>query len=317
MDKKTIKYRHTSSFHRRRKLLKNASKTSFTLPSATYVSSFTPTESILPPNVCCTPPAFEPSPRDLTNQTSVSTLLPLQEEPSPRDSPNQTPVLTLLPLQESTTTFNYESTQNLSSDTEDELDVQSKDIILLNSLKEIALKHKLTHISMNDILKTLRAFGLNFLPCDSRTLLKTPSKVEIVPMDTGHFWYNGIVGSLKKALSSNPTFKEISLIFNVDGISPFESSTREFWPILFRIRDLPLLPPVVAAVYYGIGKPPLDQYFSQFVQELNHIMTNGIMVNNSNVAVKLSCFVCDTPARCFVKGVAGSNSEIGACLKCF
>lgn len=67
---------------------------------------------------------------------------------------------------------------------------------------------------------------------------------------------------------------------------------------------------------YLIGKPKdLNWYISTFVHELKHIIENGLTVNSKRVSIKVRCFICDTPARCFLKGVIGSNGY-SACLKC-
>ncbi|CAH0562990.1 unnamed protein product [Brassicogethes aeneus] len=89
----------------------------------------------------------------------------------------------------------------------------------------------------------------------------------------------------------------------------------EFWPILFKIGNRPQLQPMVAAIYCGETKPPLREYPTQFVDELNNILKNGVLVNEQKIQVKIKYFVCDTPARNFIKGTVGFNSANG-CIKC-
>lgn len=92
----------------------------------------------------------------------------------------------------------------------------------------------------------------------------------------------------------------VSLLFNIDGISPFKSSMCEFWPILFKVEKMPDLQPMVVAVYYGTGKPPLSEFFELFVDELLELRKNKIDVNGHTINVIIKCFICDTPARCFI-----------------
>lgn len=173
---------------------------------------------------------------------------------------------------------------------------------LFKNLPKWALSHKVTHSAINELLAMFKDCSFNDLPKDSRTLLRTERKIHLTTIGKGQFWYYGIRVNIMTALWSINKATTISLLFNIDGISPFKSSLHEFWPILFRIYKIPDLQPMVAAVYYGIGKPPLEEYFKQFVDELLEILENNIIVNEHQINVLIKCFVCDTPARCFIKG---------------
>ncbi|TGZ55782.1 Uncharacterized protein DBV15_12106 [Temnothorax longispinosus] len=156
------------------------------------------------------------------------------------------------------------------------------------------------------------------LPKDARTLLKTPSVTEITEMGGGKFWYNGIRSNLESALLNCDIQQQrtIKLLFNIDGMSPFNSSLYQFWPILFIVEDMHQLQPMVAAVYYGESKPPLQLYLKQFVHELNEILRDGLIINRQKVTVGVKCFVCDTQARSYIKGTPACNAEYGSCIKC-
>nr|CAI5843559.1 unnamed protein product [Callosobruchus analis] len=137
-------------------------------------------------------------------------------------------------------------------------------------------------------------------------------------MGSGKFWYNGIQKNLQSALTDKHTqlSQGISLIFNIDGFSPFNSSNCQFWPITFIVDEYREIPPLVAAIFYGTTKPPLESFFQNFVQELNEIIRTGIKVNGKYLPVKIKCFVCDTQARSFIKGTPGRNAENSSCIKC-
>lgn len=193
--------------------------------------------------------------------------------------------------------------ENVNSKNVNNVEMKEPQKSILNEIKNWALKHNITHAAINSLLKILIDNGMSELPTDSRTLLKTPAKLNLKEMGSGCYWYNGIANTLKICLSKmNNPLQCISLIFNVDGISTFKSSGLEFWPILYKIAELDSLQPMVAAVYYGAGKPPLDLFFNPFVEELKTILLNGIEINGKMVIVTVKCFICDTPARCFVKG---------------
>lgn len=85
-------------------------------------------------------------------------------------------------------------------------------------------------------------------------------------------------------------------------MSPFNSSLYQFWPISFIVEDMHELQPMVAAVYYGEKKPPLQLYLKQFVHKLNEILRNGLFINGQKITVGVKCFVRDIQARNYIKG---------------
>lgn len=60
---------------------------------------------------------------------------------------------------------------------------------------------------------------------------------------------------------------------------------------------------MVVAVWCGDGKPTvLNDFLGSFINELNDLLRNGMIVNGNTISIKFRCFVCDTPARSFIKG---------------
>ena len=171
-----------------------------------------------------------------------------------------------------------------------------------------ALKYSIPHVALTDLLILLKnELKLEELPRNSRTLIGTPSSCSIVPMRDGHFWYNGIQKNLYQQsflteLNKDKAIHSISLIFNIDGLPPFNSSPLQFWPILLKVHEYPKLKPMAVAIYCGPTKPPLQEYFKQFVEELNTLLENGFYLNNRKIKILVRYFVCDTPARSFIKG---------------
>nr|CAI5844559.1 unnamed protein product [Callosobruchus analis] len=188
----------------------------------------------------------------------------------------------------------------------------------MEDLKIWALSNKITHKATTELLLILRSHGKTELPKDGRTLLETPVHVEVTDMGSGKFWYNGIQKNLQSVLTDKHTqlSQGIPLIFNIDGFSPFNSSNCQFWPITFIVDEYREIPPLVAAIFYGTTKPPLESFFQNFVQELNEIIRTGIKINGKYLPVKIKCFVCDTQARSFIKGTPGCNAENSSCIKC-
>ena len=93
---------------------------------------------------------------------------------------------------------------------------------------------------------------------------------------------------------------------NFDGLPLFKSSSTQFWPILARVCDPVETDPFMIGLYCGQKKPAnLDEYLGDFVEEMQNLEQGPVDVNFKDgsraVQVRLSSFICDTPARAFVK----------------
>lgn len=72
---------------------------------------------------------------------------------------------------------------------------------------------------------------------------------------------------------------------------------------------------MVVAIYCGPGKAPINEYLAQFVKELLSLLATGIKIGQFDLTVKIKGCICDTPARCYIKGIVGHNALEG-CQKC-
>lgn len=104
------------------------------------------------------------------------------------------------------------------------------------SLRSWAVKHTITSRALNDLLIILISNGMNFLPHDSRSLLKTPKSISISNIADGKYWYNGIEKNLSRIFANLSSDSVIQLNFNVDGLPLYKSSKIEFYPILANIH---------------------------------------------------------------------------------
>lgn len=59
---------------------------------------------------------------------------------------------------------------------------------------------------------------------------------------------------------------------------------------------------MIIGIWYGESKPILSEYLVPFVEDLENILSNGIVINNCHIEVKIGQMICDTPARSFLKG---------------
>lgn len=183
-------------------------------------------------------------------------------------------------------------------------DLLAEKLPAVNGLKDWALRNQIKHTALNELLKLLStSYGIEYLPKDSRTLLRTPKLVNIQQMGTDEFWYNGIQECLFNMFSNLEKSTQILLNFHIDGLPISGSSKHQFWPILMNVANMPhVLSPMVVAIYSGTSKPSsAEEFLRQFVNELNEILQNGLMINRNRIDVKVNAFICDTPARCFLK----------------
>jgi hypothetical protein len=75
-------------------------------------------------------------------------------------------------------------------------------------------------------------------------------------------------------------------------------------------------PPFVVAIFSGYSKPNnLDEYLEDFVNEMLALQHDNILYRDKLFTVTLWCFVCDAPARCFMKQTIGCNGY-NACERC-
>lgn len=110
---------------------------------------------------------------------------------------------------------------------------------------------------------------------------------------------------------------EISLSFNIDGLPLFHSSNTQFLPILCLLRDKNLnFEPFVVGIFCGSGKPtPLYLYLEDFIKDVSELLTNGIIHNMIRYSITIHNFICDAPAKAFVKCVK-SHGGYSSCDKC-
>lgn len=201
-----------------------------------------------------------------------------------------------------------DSVDDDDGDADDEDDEISANELFRDNLRNWALQFRISHFALNGLLKiidTRLGAKSSGLPLDARTLLLTPRS--IIPVQAlsggGEYWHNGLKICLSNTFQNLDKSISISLNINIDGIPVFNSSKVSFWPILSNITEFPKISPMVVGIYCGASKiTDIGTYFSPFVDELEEIMANGLYIKSHKISVSLRCFVCDSPARAFVKG---------------
>lgn len=97
-----------------------------------------------------------------------------------------------------------------------------------------------------------------------------------------------------------PSFTgSIDLIVNIDGLPIFKSSKTHFWPILAKFDE----------------PEPVHKYLCDLIAELQVLMQQGVQHKTNVHKVTLRAFVCDAPARAFLKCIKSHNALHG-CERC-
>lgn len=196
------------------------------------------------------------------------------------------------------------------------------DITFKQKIREWAMRHisSLNNKMLSNLLCVLKTEHDEF-PCTATMFLQTnKSKNVIRPMLSANESYGSyIYFGLEKILTSiiNPeVYKEDSIKFlvNIDGVQIYNHSKQQFWPILIMLHKKYITPQVIA-IYHGESKPKSMEFLDDFLTELIRLMATNIIIRGKTYNVKVLGFVCDTPARAFIKCIK-SHVAYYACERC-
>ncbi|XP_046590220.1 uncharacterized protein LOC124293415 [Neodiprion lecontei] len=191
-------------------------------------------------------------------------------------------------------------------------------------IRKWAIKEHLSHSQLDGLLVILRRRLLPELPKTAKTFLRTSAvaydiqDMEDYDGNMGQFVYFGIAERLRACVNEEVHIgNEILIQVNVDGLPLFKSSNTQLWPILCKVVHEPdIYEPVPVAIYAGSTKPKrVDEFLDEFIEEMNQLSANGIDINGRLFQVKIQSFICDTPARSFLKCVKGHTGYY-ACERC-
>lgn len=103
---------------------------------------------------------------------------------------------------------------------------------------------------------------------------------------------------------------------NIDGLPLNRYGKLNFWPILGSLTDK-TCEPFIISVYFGAESKlsTLQQFLEEFIREMEKLSVNGFEFNGHVYDVSIRNFICDAPARSFVKCTIGHNG-LFSCEKC-
>lgn len=149
------------------------------------------------------------------------------------------------------------------------------------------------------------------IPVSYKTLLNTPSNIEIIEINGSQLWYKSIMANLNSMNLENylEIYKRIVIDVNVDGLPLFKSSRQHFWPILGRLFGANNQPFVISlTLFQSTVVPDLHQFLYHFVKEVDYLQKNGYLYNGERFEFCIKNFICDAPARSLIKGIVEHNA---------
>lgn len=185
-------------------------------------------------------------------------------------------------------------------------------------LAQWALQHNVPHSTLNHLLSILKESYSLDLPSDARTLLKTERSIVTKCVEPGHYYHFGLKNSILQLTKSfdvsNILNNTIYININVDGLPISKSSGSQVYPILCNIagfKDIAMI-----GIYHGYQKPnDANSFLKDFVNEAIDLTNNRIAINGQLFIIKIKSFICDAPAKSFIKYTKGHTGYY-SCTKC-
>lgn len=206
---------------------------------------------------------------------------------------------------------------------------ESSDLIEINSkLATWAVEHKISNSALGALLGILKPYHTT-LPTDPRTLLLTPRKILLKDVEPGKYFHCGIKQGLYYFCflllntKSEVSFTNVNLqqnnicnvVINIDGLPISDSSSSQIYPILMSLHPHDNNVTIVG-LYHGYEKPKCSNLFLRdFVEEAIFLTNHGFTFQNKYYLFKMKGFICDAPAKSFVKCVKGHTGYF-SCTKC-
>ena len=190
---------------------------------------------------------------------------------------------------------------------------------LKGKIASYVIKNSVSTTGTKELLEMFAFAGIKGLPNNRRSLLQTPRNVgdSIVDKCGGTYYYVGLEEAFTNFLSSNPTFpvpdNTINFDVNIDGVPLHKSTNQAFWPLLCQIGRFH---PFIVAIFYGKSKPnDIREYLEDFLDDYRQLHEMGFVYKGIRYNVNLRCWICDAPARSFLKCIKG-HSGYYACERC-
>lgn len=184
-------------------------------------------------------------------------------------------------------------------------------------LREFYVESKVNLTQLGLLLSKLRLFHPE-LPCDPRTIVKTPRSTNVKQLANGTYVHIGLKSGLVRRLEFGTVgnVKTLKVDMGFDGLPLSKSTEVHCWPIMARSFNLKDCRPFVVGVFCGSGHPePLREYLADYMSEAKQLLLGGIDFDSVNYRVVIHCYICDAPARAYLKCIKGHSGHSG-CERC-
>ena len=151
----------------------------------------------------------------------------------------------------------------------------------------------------------MKKYGIGTLP---------QRNAEVVEKCGGSYKYLGLANGITRVLNA-VTYEigQINLIDNTDGIPVFKSLNKQVWPILCIFGGFH---PFLLTVFFSEKKPnDVNSFPTDSFQEYELLKKNQFDFQHKHYTVNILAFVCDGPAREFLKSIKSHNAYY-TCERC-
>jgi hypothetical protein len=177
-------------------------------------------------------------------------------------------------------------------------------------------EEKVTYTAVDKLLKLLHPHHPD-LPLTARTLLNSGQHSFVIrKIGIDAYIHFGLKYNLLKLGGelSNISSDILQLQVNIDGLPLFRSSPVQLWPILGRVVGMGS--PFLIGVFCGKSKPTdIDSFLQDFIAEVIQLHDEGLGINGVQFRVQVLCFICDAPARSYLKQTKSHTGYYG-CERC-
>ena len=124
---------------------------------------------------------------------------------------------------------------------------------------------------------------------------------------------SGILKVLAQSKAFCQKHKSIHLSVNIDGVPLFKSTNDQMWPILCSFHTFK---PFIVALFCGKQKPDsVTNFLEDFLADYTNLSSTGVKYHDKVFSVCIKTFICDAPARAFLKSIKGHTAYF-SCERC-
>ncbi|XP_032780332.1 uncharacterized protein LOC116918704 [Daphnia magna] len=183
-----------------------------------------------------------------------------------------------------------------------------------------AVTRRICQNAVDELLSIFRKYPWGqTMPKSCRSLVKSMRKIPLKTCAGGHYFHFGIFAQLVKILpliNDDRVPEEIQLVISTDGVPLSKSSKSQFWPLTGLIGNIDFRKVFIIGLWHGQSKPSnANEFLKEFIFEAKQLSADSFSYRGKRIRFKIVLYVCDAPARSFVKFIK-SHSGFFGCPYC-